>query len=499
MNLIKKFLKNNYLSKFHVQTRAFSFVLLNIVLILFQIIYIGLRYKYLNSSIPFWYVMPWGDAQLAPANAIYLLPLISAVVLIAGAVLNYLLGRYYIRYSSEVVGIFATFSVLFLTYSLVRIIVTSSTPFEPLINPALLGLALPFALAFSLAYFVIPQFIEFAKERGLVTNPGLHTHPAMILTKPSVRGAGFVYAILFLLLAIIFIGFPKHLIGFYIAIFMLGILGIVDDYQNTHQRSVFRILENPFLRLFLLFCGVSVVVLSGIQIGFVSNPIAGGTFDLLNLTVKFGNHIIPVIADIITVVWIVWVLNLLSWSNGIDGQYSGIIGLASLFIGILALRFAPLETIHTQVAVLAAISAGIAFGFTKKTWFPSSIMWGFGAMSAGLVLAVLSILIRTKIITSVIFLLIPFLDASVTIIRRIIQKKNPLTGDRGHLHHLLLDRGWSVPRIALFYWTTTAAFGVIGLISSEKYVVQVLLTLGGIVAFFIVLMNLRSLKKQKQL
>ena len=147
---------------------------------------------------------------------------------------------------------------------------------------------------------------------------------------------------------------------------------------------------------------------------------------------------------------------------------------------------------------MSAISAGIAFGFIKYTWHPSQIMWGFGAMCAGLVLSVLSILIQGKLVTSVLIILIPFLDAVVTVVRRLIQGKNPFKGDRGHLHHLLLERGWNAKKIALFYWFTTAIFGIIGLVTAEKYTVQVVLFLGILVAFFIILLNLLSLKAKQE-
>jgi len=123
-------------------------------------------------------------------------------------------------------------------------------------------------------------------------------------------------------------------------------------------------------------------------------------------------------------------------------------------------------------------------------------MWGFGAMSAGMVVAALSILINTKILISVLILLIPFLDASVTFVRRMLQKKSPLKGDRGHFHHLLLDLGWPIQKIAKFYWGTTFLFGMIGLLGSDKFLLQSVLIVGGLLAFVIVLMNLRSLKQQ---
>ena len=184
-------------------------------------------------------------------------------------------------------------------------------------------------------------------------------------------------------------------------------------------------------------------------------------------------------------------LNVLSWSNGIDGQYAGIVGVASFIILLLALRFDPLESVHKRVALLAAISVGTSFGFVKYTWHPSKVLWGFGAVGAGLVLSVLSILVNAKIITSIIIILIPFLDALITAVRRILQGKNPLKGDRGHLHHILMRRGWSVRKIAIFYWVTAALFGLFGYLTADKNTLQLGLILTGVVAFILVLLNLR--------
>jgi UDP-GlcNAc:undecaprenyl-phosphate GlcNAc-1-phosphate transferase len=158
----------------------------------------------------------------------------------------------------------------------------------------------------------------------------------------------------------------------------------------------------------------------------------------------------------------------------------------------LSLRFTPLLAAQEDYAKMAIIISGAAFGLIPFTWHPSKVMWGFAATSAGLALASLSILSTSKIATSVIVLLIPFLDGTVTVLRRLIQKKNPLKGDRGHLHHLLMERGWKAPQIAIFYWISTMLLGLIGIFASERYLVQITLMLGGVIAFVIILLNLKS-------
>lgn len=502
MNLLKKKLRiTRVLSKLienvQLQTdraKGNAIIVFNFALIVFQLGYIALRIKYVNELIPLWLTQSWGDTMLDHKKFLYILPAVGCTILLTGLLFEFLFRKYFVRYLKEVILVFVTLANILLTYSLLRIIFTASSPFPPLISPLIFSLFIPFVVALTATQILLPRFIDFASRNDIVTNPKIHQHPGMILQKSSARGGGVFYAALFVTISIIFVGLPAKLFGFFVAVVMLGLLGFVDDYQNTHPKSPFKVLENPSLRLLLMFSAVAVVVLSGVVIKNVGNPF-GGSIDLTQFIFKFDESYIAVLAYIFTSLWIVWVLNLLSWSNGIDGQYGGIIAITSVFLCVLALRFTPLALIHRQVAIMAAVSAGVAFGFTKHTWYPSSIMWGFGATAAGIVISSLSILINTKIMVSVLILLIPFLDATVTFTRRILQKKSPLKGDRGHFHHLLLDLGWSVPKIAKFYWLTTFVFGLIGLFGSDKFLVQAVFIIGGVVAFIIVLINLRSLKK----
>jgi len=461
-----------------------SILIANLTIIAFQLIYLKLRYVFVNSQIPFWYTRMWGDYQLADKVWLYLFPAAGLLILVAGLVFTVPIRRYYVRYGVNLIGVITIGANVLLTYSLLRIIFKASVPFEPIINPIHLDLLVPAFIAFMLMHFVLPRFIKYAQERDIVTSPEIHTHPGMLLSEPSARGGGFVYGIAFLILAMIFVGFSPNLVVFYVALFLISLLGMLDDYQNTHPETKFRFLENPYIRLGLLFLIVSIISVSGTKIFSISSPFGEG--------ILFFNS--QVISAIITTIWIVWVLNVLSWSNGIDGQYTGIVGIASILIVLLALRFDPLKIVDMKVAMLAAISAGLALGFVKFTWHPSKILWGFGAISAGLVLAVLSILINSKILPSIIIILVPFLDAFVTVVRRIIQKKNPLKGDRGHLHHILISRGWGIRKIALFYWITTALFGIIGYLTAEKLTIQMGLILVGLVAFVLIILNIR-LKK----
>ena len=476
--------------------RNLSNFLLNTLLSILLFFYIFGRFKFLNDYVPFWYTKNWGDSQLAPKFTLYLIPLTSITINLFGLLLT-VLNKYYLRYLENIVWYCVLFVNVFLIGSVVKIIRISSVPFPPIINPMYISLFPAFFFAALIMLLFMPNFIEFAKKKKLVTNPKIHNHPGMILQYPSARGGGFVYAIVFLFSAAIFVGFNENLSGLYISVIMTAFLGILDDYQNTHPKSKYRSLENPFLRLFLLFVSVLPVVLSGVMINTISNPF-GGFINLNVFEVKFGDNTISILPVLVTSLWIVWLMNVLSWSNGVDGQFPGIVGIASILIAILALRFDELTEFHRQIALLSVISAGASFGSVKYNWYPSKIMWGFGAMSAGLVIASLAIMAQAKIAVSVLILLIPFLDALVTIGRRILRGKNPLKGDRGHLHHILLDKGWSVSKVALFYWFATAVFGIIGLLSPERVVLKLTFLIVGIVASILIFLNISSNNKMKQ-
>ncbi len=467
-------------------------LIVNTIIIVFQFIYLKLRWTFISAEIPFWYTKPWGLAQLSHKENLFYIPGISTLFVIFGVVFLILLHKAFVTHVYKTVFVITTLCNLLLTFSLLRIIFVSSTPFTPLINPLYVDLFIPFLIAFLGVYLLTPVFIDIYKKYGLITNPRVHTHPGMALKDASARGGGFIFVVVFILVASVFVGFiNKQVVGIFLSVLLLALLGLFDDYQNTHPNTQMRILENPALRLLLMISIVSIVVLSGVSIDSVTTLPWG----LGNLT------LFPHLNDIFTIIWIVWVLNVLSWSNGIDGQYNGVVGVALLILLILALRFVPLEDINVKYATLAAIASGAAFGFTKYVWYPSKIMWGFGAVCAGLILSSLSILISAKITVSVLIILIPFLDAVVSVIRRLLQRKNPLKGDRFHLHHLLMLRGWSVPRVAIFYWSTTILFGSIALFSSEKMLLQLALILVGFVGSIIVVLNVITtrLQQQKQL
>jgi len=467
------------------------FIFVNLLITGFQIFLISFFFNQMNPEIPFWYTSNWGLEMLSEKRNIIIIPFLSIIITITSSIILSIAKNYYQQYFDNIIFYSSSFFNLFLTYSLLNIIRKTTYSNLFFLNFVQTELLNSFFISTILTLFITPILINIFKRNDLITDPKKHFHPGMILRHPSARGGGVVFAISLVVTSFLFLKLDKITITILIASIVCALIGLLDDISNTTSNKAFKIFGNPFFRLIILLpIPIALLIYSGVLVQTIGNPFG----DQLNLNfyqINFLNQVIYPISIIFTFLWILWIINLLSWSNGVDGQYSGIITIAGIVISFLSLRFVNLTDLDINNAKLAIITAGAALGLLPYTWNPSKIMWGFGATSAGIVLASLSILSSTKISISILVLLIPFMDALITIIRRILNKQNPLKGDRGHLHHLLLNRGWSVKQIAVFYWFSTLLMGTIAYLSSDKDLPLVLLTCAGFISFFIILLNLK--------
>ena len=213
MKIYKKFLKATEYISIKIKDKNLFYFILNTLISIILFLYIYFRFNFINDEIPFWYTKLWGDYQLAPKFNIYLIPLVMLGINLFGLFLV-LINKYFIRYFENVIWGCVFFANLFLSASVFRIIRISSIPFDSFINPTYVKLFPSFIFSYLITFTFLPYFIEFAKKKKLITSPQLHSHPGMILKTPSARGGGFVYALIFLVCAIFFVGVSKELTGF---------------------------------------------------------------------------------------------------------------------------------------------------------------------------------------------------------------------------------------------------------------------------------------------
>jgi UDP-GlcNAc:undecaprenyl-phosphate GlcNAc-1-phosphate transferase len=254
-------------------------------------------------------------------------------------------------------------------------------------------------------------------------------------------------------------------------LFIITLYGLLDDKWDL----------NPYLR-FCLQVGVALIpVLNGVRINFATNPFTQGVFSFGQ-----GNTLLPII---FSVCWIVFLMNILNMgAKGVDGQLSGVVTISALVIAVLSQKYSA-DIAQWPVIILSLIVAGAFLGLIPWNIYPQKIMPSFYTSNiAGFMLAILSILSTVKVGTLLVTLGIPIIDTFYVMARRILAGKSPVWGDRGHLHHRLMDAGINRKNIAYLYWASTAILGMIALnlnATSKIYtIIGIAFFLGGLALFF---------------
>lgn len=315
---------------------------------------------------------------------------------------------------------------------------------------------LPALIAFVISFLVTPLIIKFAGRLGILDDPKKRTHPATLHTKPTPRGGGIPVFLAVAGTSLLFLPPDQRLLAILLGGLVVVAIGFLDDRRDS----------SPYLRLVAQFLAAGIVVAAGVGISFVTNPF-GGVIDLSQPQFSFvlgsEEHTLWLASAGFGLVWIVALMNAVSWSSGVDGQLSGFTAIAALIMTIFSLNYSA-DITQWPVTILAAATFGAFLGFLPWHIYPQKIMPGFGgATLAGFMLAVLSILTTAKVGTLLVVLAIPLADAGYSVLRRVFAGKLPIWGDRKHLHHRLLDAGWPKTKVALFYWVTTAFLGVLAL------------------------------------
>jgi UDP-GlcNAc:undecaprenyl-phosphate GlcNAc-1-phosphate transferase len=166
----------------------------------------------------------------------------------------------------------------------------------------------------------------------------------------------------------------------------------------------------------------------------------------------------------LTVLWVVTCTNAFNLIDGVDGLATGL-----ALLGALAVMIAALLRGDFPLAIIAAPLVGALLGFLVFNFNPASIFLGDGgSLLIGFLLGCCTILWAQRYHTQLgatgplIALCIPVLDTGLAILRRFLRRRPIFSADRGHIHHRLLDRGFSPSRVAL---TLYAAGGVAALVS----------------------------------
>jgi UDP-GlcNAc:undecaprenyl-phosphate GlcNAc-1-phosphate transferase len=205
-----------------------------------------------------------------------------------------------------------------------------------------------------------------------------------------------------------------------------------------------------------------VVKLAG-QLAAAVIAVRGGAV-VSDVTLPFiGGLALPQDGAWLTVIWLVGLMNVVNFSDGIDGLAAGVCAIDGVAFAIIAF---DLQGPMSAAAVLAALTAGAALGFLVHNFYPAKVFMGdSGSNLLGYLLGVVAVVGSLKttatlaLVVPLLILAVPFLDTSFVIAKRLKYGRAPWSADANHFHHRMTRIGFSPKKTVayLYGWTLMLA------------------------------------------
>lgn len=280
-----------------------------------------------------------------------------------------------------------------------------------------------FIVAFIITFALTPFVKKLAFRVGAVDIPKDNRR---MHKKPTARMGGLAIYIGFVVSAIHFSNMEASVIGILIGSTIIVILGIFDDIYALSAK----------LKLIFQIIAALCPVIAGVQIDFIKVPSIISEYGYIGL----GWLAIPV-----TLIWIVGITNAINLLDGLDGLACGVSSISAL-----TLLFIAIIVGEPAVAFITSALAGACFGFLPYNFNPAKLFMGdTGSLFLGFVLSSISVQGLFKgyavisIAAPILILGLPIFDTASAIIRRLKNHQPIMSPDRGHLHHRLVDAGFS--------------------------------------------------------
>lgn len=310
-----------------------------------------------------------------------------------------------------------------------------------------------FLTAAAVAAVLTPFTMRLAKAVGAVDEPrerGLSDRAT-----PLLGGLAIFAGVLVAMLAFLPAGYGKdaqlwH--GVLMAAALIALVGALDDRFDLH----------PLAKLAGQIAAAVIVVHYGVAVKSITLPFVG--------SLAFPKAGATNAGPALTVVGLVVMMNVVNLSDGVDGLAAGV---CVIIAGTLAIIAFDLD--RAAPGVLAALTAGAALGFLVHNFPPaSSFMGDCGSNLLGLLMGVVTVeaAVKTPVVVSfvlpLILLMVPFLDTTFVVLKRLKYKRPIYAADSEHFHHRMARIGFSTRRtIAYLYaWTLMLA----GLVLALRFV-----------------------------
>ena len=322
------------------------------------------------------------------------------------------------------------------------------------------NIAIAFILAFIITFMTTPYTIKLANKIGAIDVPKdkrrMHTKKMPKFGGPAVI-LGLLVSMIYLITVMSIEGsinlfteqeYGKKLLGVLLGIVIITITGILDDTKTLKW----------WQQLIGQVSAAIVVVLFGVKI------------EHLNIPFLYKVGLSEVFSNILTIIWIVGIINAINLIDGLDGLSSGIALISSISLMIIFL----MNDSPMIATIIVTAMSGALVGFLPYNFSPAKTFIGdTGSNFLGFILAVVSILGVAKtytvavIILPVIVLGLPIFDVIFAIVRRIAKGKSikaVFEPDKGHLHHRLVEKGFTQKQAVLILYGLSASLGMFAII-----------------------------------
>jgi UDP-GlcNAc:undecaprenyl-phosphate/decaprenyl-phosphate GlcNAc-1-phosphate transferase len=241
-----------------------------------------------------------------------------------------------------------------------------------------------------------------------------------------------------LIAALLFMPDNERTRGILVAAALVTAMGAVDDVRELP----------PGVKLAAQVIAALVLVNANVVVRNITIPFVGA--------IDFGD-----LGGPLTVLGLVAVMNVVNFSDGIDGLAAGVCAISAVAFAIIAFDLG-----RDAAGVLAAITAGAALGFLVFNFHPASVFMGdCGSNLLGLLLGAVIVegSLKTNalvaLVVPLVVLAVPFLDTGFVLAKRIKYRRPVYRGDSNHFHHRFHRIGFSQRRTVLYLyaWTVTMA------------------------------------------
>ncbi len=318
-------------------------------------------------------------------------------------------------------------------------------------------IVLTIVVAGVLSLLLTPIVKAFSYKVGAVDVPKdarrMHDHPI-----PRLGGLAIFLA--FLIATLIFVPLDTAKKGMLLGAVIIVVLGIFDDIHALPA----------MLKFVVQIIAALVATLMGNRIEVLTNPNVFSD----NPVWELGWLSIPV-----TIIWIVAITNAVNLIDGLDGLACGVSTISSLTMLVIALLVS-----NMNVATVMAALVGACIGFLPYNFNPAKIFMGdTGATFLGFIMATMSVQGMFKMYNLISFVVpflilgLPIFDVCFAVIRRISKGQSPMTPDRSHVHHKLIDMGMSQKQAVGTLYVITAILGLSAVVLTASNALKAIVVL----------------------